>query len=70
VNRAIAGLAGSGYFDRETGVQQDTPKGAPNAEAISWAKIYVKHFPNRQISGLLAQAASLSSMYLGGLPPD
>jgi poly(beta-D-mannuronate) lyase len=70
VNRAIAGLAGSGYFDRETGIQQDTPQGPPTAEAISWAKIYVKHFPDPQISLLLAQAASLSYMYLGGLPPD
>jgi poly(beta-D-mannuronate) lyase len=70
VNRAIAGLAGSGYFDHEAGIQQDTPIGPPTAEAISWAKIYVKHFPDPQISGLLAQAASLSYMYLGGLPPD
>ncbi len=69
VNRAIAGLAGSGYFDRETGIQQDTPKGPPTAETISWAKIYVKHFPDPQISGFVAQAASLSYMYLGGLPP-
>ena len=69
VNRAIAGLAGSGYFDRETGIKQDTPKDQPTAEAISWAKIYVKHFPDPQISVLLAQASSLSYMYLGGLPP-
>jgi poly(beta-D-mannuronate) lyase len=69
VNLAVAGLAGSGYFDRETGIKQDTPKDQPTAEAISWAKIYVKHFPDPQISVLLAQASSLSYMYLGGLPP-
>jgi poly(beta-D-mannuronate) lyase len=70
VNRSIAGLTGSDYFDREAGIQQDMPKGPPTAEAISWAKIYVKHYPDPQISGLLSQAASLSYMYLGGLPPD
>jgi poly(beta-D-mannuronate) lyase len=70
VNRAIAGLAGSGYFDHETGIRQDTPQGPPTAEAISWAKIYVKHFPDSQISALLAQAPTLSYMYLGGLPPS
>ena len=70
VDRAIAGLAGSGYFDQATGIKQDTPHGPPTAEEISWAKIYIRRIPNAQISGLLAQAGSLSYMYLGGLPPD
>ena len=70
VNRAIAGLAGSGYFDQATGLKQDTPQGPPTAEEISWAKIYVHRFPDAQISSLIAQASSLSYMYLGGLPPD
>jgi poly(beta-D-mannuronate) lyase len=69
VDRTIAGLAGSGYFDREAGIKQDTPNGPPSAEAISWAKVYVKHFPDPQISALIAQAPSLSYMYLGGVPP-
>lgn len=69
VDRSIAGLAGSGYFDREAGIKQDTPNGPPSAEAISWAKVYVKHFPDPQISALIAQAPSLSYMYLGGVPP-
>jgi poly(beta-D-mannuronate) lyase len=69
VNRAIAGLNGSDYFDREAGIKQDTPNGLPAAEQISWARIYVHHFPDPQIGALLAQATSLSYMYLGGLPP-
>jgi poly(beta-D-mannuronate) lyase len=69
VNLSIAGLQGSGYFDKESGVKQDTPDGPPSAEAISWAKIYVKHFPDPAISTLLIQATGLSYMYLGGLPP-
>jgi poly(beta-D-mannuronate) lyase len=70
VDRSIAGLNGSGYFDQQSGVPQDTPKGPPTAEEISWARIYVHNFPDPVISNLLAQAASLSYMYLGGLPPD
>ena len=69
VDRAIAGLEGSGYFDQAAGIKQDTPNGPPTAEAISWAKIYVKRFPDAQIAALIAQASSLSYMYLGGLPP-
>jgi poly(beta-D-mannuronate) lyase len=69
VDRAIAGLKGSGYFDRQAGVPQDTPKGPPTAEEISWAKVYDYSFPDPEISVLIAEASSLSYMYLGGLPP-
>lgn len=70
VNRSIAGLQGSGYFDKETGIKQDAPNGPPTAEAISWAKIYVKYFPDPAISALISQVSNLSYMYLGGLPPN
>jgi poly(beta-D-mannuronate) lyase len=39
VSRAVMGLAGSGYFEHATGIAQDTPKGPPTAEEISWAKV-------------------------------
>jgi len=69
VQRATAGLGGSGYFDQQTGIKQDTPGGPPSGEAIGWAKVYVKRFPDPAISALIAKASSLSYMYLGGLPP-
>jgi poly(beta-D-mannuronate) lyase len=69
VNRSIAGLDGSGYFDKATGIKQDLPDGPPSAEAIGWAKVYVHRFPDPTISKLLSEARSLSYMYLGGLPP-
>lgn len=69
VDRSIAGLEGSKYFDKATGIKQDLPDGAPSAEAISWAKVYVHRFPDPAISKLLAEAPSLGYMYLGGLPP-
>ena len=69
VERSTAGLAGSGYFDQQAGIKQDTPNGPPSGEAIGWAKVYVKRFPDPTISALIAKAPSLSYMYLGGLPP-
>jgi len=69
VQRATAGLAGSGYFDQQAGIKQDAPNGPPTGEEIGWAKVYVKRFPDAGISSLIAKAPSLSYMYLGGLPP-
>lgn len=63
------GLVDDSFFLKVTGIAQDTPKGPPTAEQISWAKIYAARFPDPIISKLLAQAPSLSYMYLGGLPP-
>ena len=69
VDRSIAGLEGSGYFDKVTGIRQDLPDGPPSAEAIGWAQVYVHRFPDPAIAKLLAEAKSRSYMYLGGLPP-
>jgi poly(beta-D-mannuronate) lyase len=63
------GLIDNSFFVKATGIAQYTPNGAPTAEEISWAKIYVSRFPDATISKLLAEAPSLSYMYLGGLPP-
>jgi len=63
------GMVDNSFFEKATGIPQDTPNGPPTAEQISWANIYVSRFPDPAISKLLAQAPSLSYMYLGGLPP-
>jgi poly(beta-D-mannuronate) lyase len=63
------GLVDNSFFVKAAGVAQDTPKGPPTAEEISWAKIYVSRFLDAETSTLLAAAPSLSYMYLGGLPP-
>jgi poly(beta-D-mannuronate) lyase len=63
------GLVDNSFFVKAAGTAQDTPHGPPTAEEISWAKIYVARFPDPTISKLLAEAPSLSYMYLGGLPP-
>jgi len=64
------GLVDNSFFTKATGIPQDLPDGPPAAEQISWAKIYVARFPSPVIQKLLAQAKSLSYMYLGGLPPE
>ena len=63
------GLEDNSFFTKNAGIAQDTPKGPPTAEEISWARLYVSRFPDPEISQLLAKAPSLSYMYLGGLPP-
>lgn len=68
VKRATEGLAGSGYFDQQAGIHQDTPHGLPTGEEIGWSKLYVKRFPDPAISELISKANSLYYMYLGGLP--
>jgi poly(beta-D-mannuronate) lyase len=64
------GLVDNSLFAKQAGVAQDTPSGSPTAEEISWAPIYIARFPDPAISKLIAQAHSLSYMYLGGLPPS
>jgi poly(beta-D-mannuronate) lyase len=63
------GLIDNGFFTKAAGIAQDTPKGPPTEEEISWAELYISRFPDPQFSQLLARAPSLSYMYLGGLPP-
>ena len=66
---SLGGLEDASFFVKGAGIAQDTPKGPPTAEEISWARLYVSRFPDPEISQLLAKASSLSYMYLGGLPP-
>lgn len=64
------GLVNNSFFVKATGIPQDLPPNGPiAAEQISWARPYAARFPSPQLSKLLAQAPSLSYMYLGGLPP-
>lgn len=66
---SIQGLQDNSFFVKATGIPQDTPNGPLAAEQISWARIYLARFPDPQLAKLLAQATSMSYMYLGGLPP-
>ena len=49
------GLVDNSFFAKAAGIAQDTPKGPPTAEEISWASVYVSRFPDPAISKLLAQ---------------
>jgi poly(beta-D-mannuronate) lyase len=69
VNRVIAGLMNNQYFQKQTGVKQDTPGQFITAGDIEWAVPYVHRFPNPIISRLISRSRSLNYLYLGGLPP-
>jgi poly(beta-D-mannuronate) lyase len=64
------GLEDNSFFAKAANIAQDTPSGTPTAEEISWGPIYVARFPSPSISKLIAQAHSLTYLYLGGLPPQ
>ncbi len=66
----VDGLRNNQFFEKATGIPQDTPTaGAPAAEQVSWGVIWQSRFPDPKLASILAQAGSLSYMYLGGLPP-
>ena len=69
VHLSIEGLKNNEFFYKATGIQQDLPNGPLAAEQISWAQIWEDRFPSPDVQALLSQAASMSYMYLGGLPP-
>jgi poly(beta-D-mannuronate) lyase len=69
VHLSVQGLKNNQFFEKAAGIPQDTPHGPPAAEQISWAQIWEARFPDADIAALLAQASSMSYMYLGGLPP-
>ena len=69
VERCAAGLRDPSYFVQHTGVPQDMPADL-DAWEIGWAKPYLRHFPNANLSALLSKAPDLSYTMWGGLPPD
>ncbi|HEY1499651.1 MAG TPA: alginate lyase family protein [Acidobacteriaceae bacterium] len=66
---SVDGMKNNQFFQKATGIAQDTPNGAPAAEQISWGVIWEARFPDPALASLLSQSTSLSYMYLGGLPP-
>lgn len=69
VRLSVNGMSNNESFAKAAGIAQDTPSGKPAAEQISWAAIWQSRFSDPQIASLLAEATSMSYMYLGGLPP-
>jgi poly(beta-D-mannuronate) lyase len=67
---SVDGLRDNQFFVKATGIAQDTPAPGPSAaEQVSWGVIWESRFPDPALASILAQAGSLSYMYLGGLPP-
>jgi poly(beta-D-mannuronate) lyase len=64
----VHGLSDPSLFEQRTGVKQEVPKNASGDDAW-WTKPYATRFPSPQISSIADHAETLSSFYLGGLPP-
>lgn len=69
VRLCVEGWNDNTLIAKQAGAAQDTPNGPPAGDQISWAHIWVDRFHNPAVAALLAQHKSMSSLYLGGLPP-
>ena len=68
VRLCVRGLTDPSLFMQRTGAQQEVPE-TPSGDDAYWAKPYSRRFPSPELAALLANASTLSSFYLGGLPP-
>ncbi len=68
VARCIAGLDDPEFFQKATGVPQET-NSEIEAWQISWAQAYTRRFPDAKISAMLSKVQRLNYTVLGGLPP-
>ena len=68
VKLCVTGLSDPALFQQRTGVKQEVPVHASGDDAW-WTQPYAKRFPDPSISAITASAETLSSFYLGGLPP-
>jgi poly(beta-D-mannuronate) lyase len=72
IQRTVDGILDPSYFDKATGVKQETIK-TLDADDIAWAKPYLHRFPdppNPTLEKFLSQTKSLDDLYMGGLPPE
>jgi poly(beta-D-mannuronate) lyase len=65
----VHGLSDPSLFEQRTSVKQEVPKHTSGDDAW-WTKPYGRRFPSPQIADITAHAGTLSSFYLGGLPPE
>lgn len=65
----VHGLSDPSLFEQRTGVKQEVPANASGDDAW-WTKPYAARFPSPAISSITHHADTLSSFYLGGLPPE
>jgi poly(beta-D-mannuronate) lyase len=67
VHTAVAGLSDPAPFIHQTGVAQQM-ENHPGGDALAWAPPYLARFPDSTLQRYVAQAPTLFSLYLGGLP--
>lgn len=69
VRFCIASEKDDSLIARVAGTPQEKRNGSPSADLVSWAVIWEAQFHDRKVAAYLAAAVSLTSLYLGGLPP-
>lgn len=69
VKLCVTGLSDPSLFQQRTGIKQEVPEHASGDDAW-WTKPYAARFPDPAITAITHNAETLSSFYLGGLPPQ
>ena len=67
VHTSVSGLSDPAPFVHQTGVAQEI-ESHPGGDALAWAPPYLARFPDSTLQRYVAQAPTLFSLYLGGLP--
>lgn len=69
VRFCIASEKDDSLIARIAGAAQEEQNGPPSADLVSWAVIWQAQFHDPKVAAYLERAVSLTSLYLGGLPP-
>jgi hypothetical protein len=62
---AIQGAEDPALFEQLAGIRQE----AVNENELVWARPFAQRFDKKSLLRIVAQHASESSLYIGGLPP-
>lgn len=57
------------YIAQAAGSAQEERENPPSADQMSWTVVWQSRFQDPDVAAFMVQAGSISSLYLGGLPP-
>ena len=69
VDVCVSGLQNPALFESKAHAKQEVPA-TPSGDDANWTVPYGRRFPSEKVSAMAKNAHTLSSLYLGGLPPS
>ncbi len=68
VDVCVSGVRDPALFESRSHAKQEVPK-IPSGDDANWAVPYGHRFPSERVAAIAKNARTVSSLYLGGLPP-